>query len=308
AAQLVKNKKFWLCIATAALFPIAILVLLLGLLVSIFTSFSYDMNTNLNDYAAAVTAVAAKNDITNYLSPYLVKAIDSCDNELFSSASQLEAFILNNFVQTTIEETENIDGTKKRVVKHRYYSTSEMFSIVQNAPFNLSENDIQLICELSLEPLGDFPTDNIPITPGEMSNPLVGWVSSPYGSRTDPFTGAMTFHNGMDIVAVNWHSSVHAIYNGVVHSTGTHKSYGNWIILEHKKDDKTFYTFYAHLSKISVFSGQTILSGQVIGNEGGQPKEDENAGDSTGHHLHFEVRLTPQSSSHTNPLAYIVGY
>lgn len=66
--------------------------------------------------------------------------------------------------------------------------------------------------------------------------------------------------------------------------------YGNCVEVEHNVDGETFYSFYAHLSRIDVTEGEQIPQGSIIGLEGGDPNTDPNPGDSTGHHLHFEIR------------------
>lgn len=62
------------------------------------------------------------------------------------------------------------------------------------------------------------------------------------------------------------------------------------------KNGATFYSLYAHLSKLDVKVNQRVKSGQIIGKEGGDPGKDPNPGYSTGHHLHFEIRSPTDSS------------
>ena len=54
-----------------------------------------------------------------------------------------------------------------------------------------------------------------------------------------------------------------------------------------------------------VENGETVKMGDVIGLEGGEPEVDENYGDSTGHHLHFEIRTASGAKYAVNPRAYI---
>ena len=65
------------------------------------------------------------------------------------------------------------------------------------------------------------------------------------------------------------------------------------------------YSFYAHLSQVNVEKGQKVKQGEVIGLEGGNPAEDPNPGNSTGRHLHFEIRTSPEYGADVDPNEYI---
>ena len=104
-------------------------------------------------------------------------------------------------------------------------------------------------------------------------------VSSPYGYRTDPFTGARKFHSGIDY-ACDLATTVHAAASGTVVFAGTRKGYGKCIEVRHRYG---FSTFYAHLSGYYVTIGTQVRAGKVIGFVGA-------TGRSTGYHLHYEVR------------------
>ena len=60
----------------------------------------------------------------------------------------------------------------------------------------------------------------------------------------------------------------------------------------------------AHLSRINVQAGDKVKQGKIIGLEGGA-STDPNHGDSTGHHLHFEIRMKSGYGNHVNPTDYI---
>ncbi|MEG0872417.1 MAG: M23 family metallopeptidase [Clostridia bacterium] len=113
--------------------------------------------------------------------------------------------------------------------------------------------------------------------------------------------GSTSKHTGIDISGKH-HDSVMTIEDGLVKFAGVQQGFGNCILIQHNNPgETTFYTFYAHLSKIDVIKDQFVIRHQVIGNEGGDPKTDPNPGYSTGHHLHFEVRTTPDFGSDVNP-------
>jgi murein DD-endopeptidase MepM/ murein hydrolase activator NlpD len=108
--------------------------------------------------------------------------------------------------------------------------------------------------------------------------PVAGWLSSAYGSRRDPFTGAPDFHAGLDIAADRG-EAVKATANGTVESAGYSGSYGNLVVLSHGFG---MTTRYGHLARMTVRAGQQIRRGDVIGYVG-------STGRSTSSHLHYEV-------------------
>jgi len=107
-----------------------------------------------------------------------------------------------------------------------------------------------------------------------------GYISSYFGYRSDPFTQKRTFHHGIDISAQRG-TPVYATADGVVHESTTRSiGFGRLITVDHGHG---FTTYYGHLHKIHVKSGQQVKRGQIIGEVG-------SSGRSTGTHLHYEVR------------------
>ncbi|ARF75784.1 peptidase [Kitasatospora albolonga] len=101
-------------------------------------------------------------------------------------------------------------------------------------------------------------------------------------------------HSGVDFRAASG-SSVVAVGAGTVVEAGWGGAYGNNIVL--RMADGT-YTQYGHLSSIGVSVGQSVTSGQQIGLSG-------STGNSTGPHLHFEARTTPEYGSDMDPVGYL---
>ncbi|MFG2590709.1 M23 family metallopeptidase [Streptomyces sp. NPDC048438] len=101
-------------------------------------------------------------------------------------------------------------------------------------------------------------------------------------------------HSGVDFQAASG-TSVVAVGAGTVVEAGWGGAYGNNIVLRMK--DGT-YTQYGHLSSIGVSVGQSVGSGEQIGLSG-------STGNSTGPHLHFEARTTPEYGSDMDPVAYL---
>lgn len=106
-------------------------------------------------------------------------------------------------------------------------------------------------------------------------------------------------HSGQDFVVPSG-TPVRAAHTGVVVKAGPNgggdgPAYGNAIVIKH--DDNT-YSQYAHLSRIDVRIGQSVTTGQRIALSG-------NTGNTTGPHLHFEIRTTPDYGSAVGPLTFL---
>lgn len=113
----------------------------------------------------------------------------------------------------------------------------------------------------------------------ELAMPVEGVVSSTFGPRTNPISGEHQEHQGLDLAAPEG-SPVAAAKSGVVSFAGERGGYGNLVVIEHADGTSTR---YGHLSQIQVGEGQRVTAGQVVGLVG-------STGDSTGPHLHFELR------------------
>jgi murein DD-endopeptidase MepM/ murein hydrolase activator NlpD len=108
--------------------------------------------------------------------------------------------------------------------------------------------------------------------------PTRGYVTSPYGYRANPFTGARQFHSGLDIGAPIG-TPVRAAMAGRVIAAAVNESNGNYVVITHHSG---YRTLYAHLNVIRVKSGAYVKTGEHIGDVG-------TTGISTGPHLHFTV-------------------
>ncbi len=111
--------------------------------------------------------------------------------------------------------------------------------------------------------------------------PIVdGWFSSNFGNRIDPFTGKMSFHEGIDFPADSG-TPVVAAASGKVIESGYQPQYGKIIAIDHGNG---LVSRYAHASQVYVKEGDLVVRGQKLASVG-------STGRSTGPHLHFEVRL-----------------
>lgn len=115
-------------------------------------------------------------------------------------------------------------------------------------------------------------------------------LTSHFGLRSDPITGKKVFHGGIDLAAPTG-TGVRAAHYGTVEYAGRAGGYGLLVVIRHPFG---YRTFYGHLSKISVKTGQKINAGNRIGSVG-------STGRSTGPHLHFEIRHYDKK---VNPAAY----
>ena len=118
-----------------------------------------------------------------------------------------------------------------------------------------------------------------------------GWVSSTFGSRSDPFNGHTVHHDGVDIAA-DMGSPIAAMGAGMVSYAGQRDGYGLAVEINHGRG---ITTRYAHASAILVHVGDRIEKGQAIARVG-------SSGRSTGPHLHFEVLRDGRA---VNPQSYL---
>ncbi|MCI3224817.1 M23 family metallopeptidase [Streptomyces sp. NP-1717] len=109
-------------------------------------------------------------------------------------------------------------------------------------------------------------------------------------------------HSGQDF-AVSVGTNVKAVHAGTVvkagpNGAGDGPAYGNAIVIKHGTGPSAKYSQYAHLSKVKVHAGQKVDKGQSVALSG-------NTGNSSGPHLHFEIRTTPNYGSAINPVSFL---
>jgi murein DD-endopeptidase MepM/ murein hydrolase activator NlpD len=121
--------------------------------------------------------------------------------------------------------------------------------------------------------------------------PVIGWLSSAYGGRQDPFTGDSDYHTGIDIAAGHGRP-VRATADGVVITARPMGNYGKLVVLDHHFGISTR---YGHLSRFAVHEGEQISKGDIIGYVG-------STGRSTSPHLHYELLLNGRQA---NPLRFL---
>lgn len=142
--------------------------------------------------------------------------------------------------------------------------------------------------ELEEPPPGGPTCIASPLVPGTFR------ISSNYGMRYNPITGAYGLHAGVDLAAPMG-TPIHAVADGVVKYTGQGRAGRSpeLIIIDHEVDGKKFSSWYNHMYPHGVFveAGQEVRAGEVIGEVGSN-------GFSTGPHLHLEIH-TPLTGGGT---------
>ena len=116
-------------------------------------------------------------------------------------------------------------------------------------------------------------------------------VTSDYGTRVSPMSGASSNHKGIDIGA-SAGADIIAAADGTVTAASYSSAAGNYVMIDHGSG---LSTLYAHNSQLLVRVGQTVETGDIVSLSG-------STGRSTGPHLHFEVRVNGQR---TNPRGYL---
>jgi murein DD-endopeptidase MepM/ murein hydrolase activator NlpD len=121
------------------------------------------------------------------------------------------------------------------------------------------------------------PSAKPPVREDEL--PVKGRLTSEFGMRKHPIKKTHTMHKGIDIGAPRG-TPIHSVKEGIVKVAGDRGGYGNVVIVDHGEG---LSTTYAHCHSLNVKPGQKIKANQIIATVG-------STGNSTGPHLHFEVR------------------
>ena len=126
---------------------------------------------------------------------------------------------------------------------------------------------------------------------GQLGWPVSGEITSPYGYRVHPIWGTTIYHSGIDI-GVDEGTPVHAADSGVIIWSGWMGGYGYAVVIDHGNG---LSTLYGHNSELAVDEGQSVSKGQVVAYAG-------STGNSTGPHVHFEVR---ENGDPVDPMGYL---
>jgi len=213
--------------------------------------------------------------------------------------ARLEKFDKKLRIITAIEQAEvatpkkwGIGGPpKKNLSDTKLLSNS---SAIERLSFDLEQLKAQAdLQEISFFQLDQFFKDRKSLLSSTPSIwPTKGWVTSGFGYRKSPYTGAREMHEGIDI-ASRMNSGVAAPADGIVVRSGRDYGLGVMVEIDHGYG---VLTRYGHNSKNIIKVGDHVKRGQIVAYVG-------NTGRSTGPHLHYEVLL---NGIPVNPMRYII--
>ena len=245
-------------------------------------------------------------DQTHYLSLIidndrkLVEQVRSLKEELETKKLQAERTVkqiseLTAAQAERVKKLEAVENTRANLLAETRRQRDSLKSYVSEL-----ENSTQALEDQIRSTVGRRQVVMRPLSPqsgtrtwgtGRYLTPAQGPITSPFGYRIHPIFGTMRFHTGVDIGAY-YGSPVLASDSGVVIDSGWLGGYGNCIIVDHGGG---YSTLYAHCSELYVSYGQSVSKGQQIAAVG-------STGNSTGPHLHFEVRINGEP---VDPLGFI---
>ena len=244
--------------------------------------------------------------ITDFISKYyIVQEIAEYDSILINQIEEEK-----NNIEQTRQKLEN-EQSEIRILKSRSEQTSVVLSnmktLQQSYIKQLSEGEKVLQEQITafkreqaeIEAQILLATNNIDAdiqyTGGEMLWPVAisgTAITSGYGVREHPIQGIVKEHTGIDIGNTPLGAPVVAAADGIVTYAGWLGGYGNCVMINHGDG---VVTLYGHGNKILTSVNTEVKQGDVIMEVG-------STGNSTGPHLHFEVRV---NGNYTNPLSYV---
>ena len=178
-------------------------------------------------------------------------------------------------------------GGPEGLVEGALVGSADITSMLDGLSQQIKDRERQLSVLESLISTRNLSTQ---IVPG--GRPVTqGWISSYFGQRTDPFTGRLAYHRGLDFAGPAG-SQVVAVASGVVTYAKERFGYGKTVEINHGNG---YVTRYAHNQRLLVVAGDTIQKGQPISLIG-------STGRSTGPHLHFEVLKQGRS---VDPMSFV---
>ena len=242
--------------------------------------------------------------ITEFLGNYYaIKQLNEYDNKLLETVKQQKSeiettkLILEEKKQQVIISKQT-QQKKSQVLSNiktmREYYLSKLTTEELELQTKIDEYNSQVAiieAEIKLLALNSISEDYIG---GAMIWPVPGYtrITSQYGMRVHPITGAYKLHTGVDVGAPTGASFV-AAANGIISKATYNTAYGNMVIIDHGGGVQTL---YAHGSEIVAQVGQTVTTGDEVLKIG-------STGYSTGPHAHFEIRINGQT---VNPLEFLV--
>lgn len=215
---------------------------------------------------------------------------------------------IENLFSSKLSEQIQIEEAKEVFKSFSNASNDNMNKQTEEETVYVPLEEPSLSAEIIAEGGADVPIssekeipDNVSLDDYKLNQTMVlpladGHTTSEFGVRTHPISADLGFHAGIDIAAKEG-SEIYAAFDGVVKVADSDIWNGNYIKLQH---DNNIMTVYCHCSKLNVKAGQKIRAGEVIGFVG-------STGNSTGPHLHFELRINDISYNPTKALESAVN-
>ena len=264
------------------------------------------LQTEINDYIengeSENTAFVQVDSLPEYKVCLLKRDIQASDEDIFNTIKSAgttyyryysinendeEKLYVSNFTeaediinQLKEKNSKNMDNI---TISEKYETQMQDFTTVENAVSSLYVQKPQVtVAKTKTTSVGSVNTATT-IAGGKVSlgisltRPVSGIISSRFGARSSIRSSA---HTGLDI-ATSTGTPVLAAASGTVTFSGRKGSYGNLLVITHSNGVQTY---YGHCSKLYVSAGTTVTQGQTVAAVG-------STGNSTGPHLHFEIRV-----------------
>ena len=254
----------------------------------------YTDSPTITRFAEKVSGELGINDAVNAISE-----LKNFDEKIISVFKKSEENSVGEAVSEPVFNENFYIGDKceefgKEIEKERQRVEAEEKKLsVETLSFQMSEEE--LFDDTKAEPFRIPPPSYCSYEHPELGfryrSPLYGIITSKYGYRDHPIIEDASFHTGLDIAAKSG-TTISAFADGTVIESGKNKTYGNYLLIEHKNGIRSF---YGHNSRLSVKKGQKVKLGQKVAEVG-------STGMSTGPHLHFEVR---KGTMRLDPSLYI---
>lgn len=223
--------------------------------------------------AVIVFAIQNKDDI------FKTEFLEKINNYNFSIGIKIKEFLKNGEISNNedieIVENEEVNSTNDEIINQENINedgNNQEANNEENVNENLEEK-VSSISEMEID-INNLKSAYSFIKP--LSNYQ---VSSGFGARESEYQNVSGYHTGIDLAAESG-TTINATMEGIVDLVSKEGDYGKHI----KIRSNNVTTLYAHCSKILVKEGQIVAQGQPIAEVG-------STGNSTGPHLHFEIRV-----------------
>ncbi len=292
--------------------PVSVpVIIVVVVLIIIFLIFSYMGNPvfgqassqkTLSQYSEYIVNIESENSVNVEWQIPLAYIYILDDDIKYDEGEQT---LLNNFANaglftsiSTLNDYDNYLKNNKDVIKQFYQLSginSENYDVESFTEFVREVNkDYEQFMSLINEKLEDYNDEFTGVGTGKFIYPTTNTqISAGYPNYSNG-----SYHGGVDFPVVTG-TPVGASADGVVviskalkNADGSYRSYGEYVVIDHGSGIRTY---YCHLSQRLVSEGQTVKQGQVIGKSG-------STGNSTGPHLHFEVRV---NNTRVDPMRYL---